>query len=55
MFFLSSRCHLMSGCGVPDALHTSDALWFSRTDTIDGELSASKMFGGTEAQKHATH
>ncbi len=45
--FLSSRCHLIFGCGVPSALQISDALLFSRTLTVDGELSMSTMFGGT--------
>ena len=47
MFWLSSRRQVMVGCGVPSALQISVALWFSRTLTVEGELSRSMMFGGT--------
>ena len=36
------------GGGVPSALQIRVALWFSRTLTVEGELSRSMMFGGTE-------
>ena len=45
--FLSSLFHLMSGMGVPSALHTREALLFSRTLTVEGELSRSLKLGGT--------
>ena len=37
----------MSGMGVPSALHTREALLFSRTLTVEGELSRSLKLGGT--------
>jgi hypothetical protein len=48
MFWLSSLLQVMVGWGVPSALQMRVALWFSRTLTVDGELSTSMMLGGTE-------
>ncbi len=54
MFWLSSRLHVIVGCGVPSALQIRVALWFSRTLTVDGELSTSMMLGGTVQEQEKT-
>lgn len=46
MVELSSRFHLTTGSGEPDAAHARDTLAFSRTITSE-ELCVSEMLGGT--------
>ena len=46
MVLLSSRFHLTTGSGEPEAAHDSDTLAFSRTITSE-ELCVSDMLGGT--------
>ncbi len=48
IFLPSSRRHSILGSGVPSALQISEALLFSRTLTVEGELSKSEIWGGTE-------